>query len=238
MKTQRFGLVVAAWVMGLAASAVALTTEVTDDFNDGVRSKAFWRLNASDTTVLRETGGKLCYVTTFTNFGIARWEWKTAYVLIDHDILESVFTLRVPLELSVPGQSARFGVGFRDVSMPNRYVGFSLLQMVSCRWFYVDKSDGHISWLISSGMKKYPATVMMRIRYSNRYKKVTFAWKRPGDPDWQAVGTPVDLNAEWGVASQRTLRPYVYGISLGAVIPATWFQIDDITVINKIIDSH
>lgn len=237
MKTQRFGLVVAAWVMGFAASGFGLTTEVTDDFNDGVRNKAFWRVNEYDTTVLRETGGKLCYVMATTNFGLARWEWKAPYVLIDHDILESVFTLRMPLELSVPGQSARFGVGFRDVSMPNRYVGFSLMQLTSARWFGVDKSDGTISWLIPSGIKKYPATVMMRIRYSNRYKKVSFAWKKPADAIWQAVGTPVDLNAEWGVASQRTLRPYVFGISKGAIIPATWFQIDEIKVINKIIDS-
>jgi hypothetical protein len=236
MKTQRFGLVIAALALGVAATSFAGTTEFMDDFNDGVRNKALWKVQAGTTALLREQDGKLCYVTSSTNYGFARWEWKTDYVLIDHDILDSVFTLRMPLKLALSGKSARFGVGFKDENNPGRYVGFCMIQMLATRWFGVDKSDGSISWLTPYGPKKYPATIMLRLRYNNRYKKVSFAWKKPSDTTWQAVGSAVDLNAEWGIASQRTLRPYVYGISLGALIPATWFQIDNFTVINRIPD--
>lgn len=236
MKTRRFGLVLAAWIMGMAAASVAGTTEVMDDFNDGVRNKALWRVQTGNTTLLREQGGKLCYVMASTNFGLAKWEWKEAYVLMDHDSLDCVFTLRMPLELSQSGQSARFGVGFKDDTYPARYAGISLLQMSSTRWFAVDKSNGSTSWLAVGVARKYPETAMLRLRYSNRYKTVSFSWKKLADAAWQKAADPIDVNALWGPASQRTLRPYVYGVSSGAVVPATWFQMDNFTIINKIPD--
>jgi hypothetical protein len=77
----------------------------------------------------------------------------------------------------------------------------------------------------------------MRIRYSNRVKTVSFAWRKPGEAAWHEAASAIDLNAEWGAASQRTLQPYIYGVSAGAIIPGNWFQLDDFTVVNKTIDA-
>lgn len=237
MKTVFARIVLAVGWLGIVGTGLAATTVLMDDFNDGVRNKTLWRVPAGNSGLLLEQNGRLCYATSSGDDAFAAWDWKKVYTLIDRDRLDIVFTLSMPSELYLAGESMKYGVGFRDELAPARQVIFWMEQMNQNRWFNTYVTDGFNASDGLYGPQQYPKKMMLRLRYSNQYKKVSFAYKTTLEASWHVLGGGIDLNAQWGVASHRVLRPFVYAVSTDAFIPPYNYQLDNFTVTCRGLDS-
>jgi hypothetical protein len=189
----------------------------SDDFNDGIRNTAFWRIQRSGTGQLVETNGRLFFDSNNTapySFTSCAWQFRTAYPLFGGDVLATSALISFP-PLVIPSDAQiLLGLGWQDgFPVSSKYFHMKIREYSGERQLIVAANG---TGLTSRGtIFPLPRAVnrfYLLARYNALTGKATF-WQKAVNNAWSYKIGSVDLNGWWNVplGSAITLAPFVYG---------------------------
>ena len=220
-----------------ACPALADVTVISDDFNDGVRNRALWRMfNKYGGRFVEKEGRLFAYsgaVEPPSSFHFVSWNVKPVVDLIAGDILEMEALVRLPPVALETNPNARVYVNMNLlVPSTNKYRGvmFQFLRNHSGRTFTETIFKANSSLLeASTPLPSLSNAFVMKMRYNTANGKLSFWSRATADLTWTRLKV-MDLNQAWGFPLGRALTleaDIQFGTSDTRVDQARVVYIDD-----------
>lgn len=205
-----------------AALASGSIVTVSDDFNDGVRNKTLWRVDASQGGVLVEKNGVL-YGYSGTNnpqaeFHSAQWELKPVQWSVYGQIYEVEARVRCPDK--APGTNASAFV-WMELGW---FIPGSIPRVAAAGTVWLDHTHRVLNICLykpditsiggSAALPTLSSTIRVKLRYYSKTGMVGLYWREDGDHPW-ALARSLDLNKAWNISIGTSLyvRPYLKFLS-------------------------
>jgi hypothetical protein len=205
-----------------------------DNFNDGVRNKALWKVPAGNTGRLVETNTRL-YFNSLGSSGYrsAAWLWKTPYTLYSGDLLETSVLICFPKRNIGPTAQILLGMGLANGYQPSaKYITVSMSNYNFEREVVVTSDGVYRPFALPQNFDVF----YLVLRYNATTGKLTF-WQRATDYSWTSKVGAVKLNNLWSIplGTPFVLVPYLKGSSDSfELTTADDFCLDDFNVIQTI----
>lgn len=231
-KMIKLGFVFAlAWTAGLN-SAQAVSSTVSDDFNDGIQNTLLWSVPSWSSAKVKENSGRLRFFSNPNYTNEPLWqlgEWDTHFFRKYNgaDTLNVYGKVRVPhMIASDPGGPvvSDYEMGLGLVANTNwGYVELTVRDSQSNRQFGVFYfKDGANREYTSYPAPTNIAIFNLRIRYLNASDMIDFFWAEPSSNTWTKIGSGYKMSDLFGAAPSKKMFPYVAAYTENVMVLPGW----------------
>lgn len=236
--TRRIGFLAASFMLAAAAAQAASTEIFSDNFADGVRNTALWRIAAYDEGGFKETGGHLALRTTTPsapNLLVSGWAFNFDRICDGKDEFDIRAVVRAPHKVKQTGKNYELGIGLFQSRADHNYIELTVMDSSSNRQFGVyhlsntTSSENYYTLPAPTNISVY----VLRMRYKAESNKVFMYWSVPGSTTWHSLGS-ASFTTLFNRTPPHTMRPYIVSYIDQTLVPLSWnVYVDDFIGIYK-----